>query len=117
MSNNWNNEYGGEELEGVRDRVMGKTYTRLKAVVIGDSFITRSGAIECKPPSNSNDLFIEMGKISGEAGSRMRAKALWVCLKLAYTQILQATSPKRDLCQFLKKYNKERTHLNQESSL
>ena len=47
----------------------------------------------------------------------MRAKALWVCLKLVYTQILQATSPKRDLCQFLKKYNKERTHLNQESSL
>ena len=55
---------------------MGKTYTRLKAVVIGDKFVTRSGVIECKPPSNSNDLFIEMGKISGEAGSRMRANRL-----------------------------------------
>ena len=74
--NNWNNEYGGEVLEGVRDRVMGKTYTRLKAVVIGDSFKTREGIVECKPPSNSNDLFIEMGKISGEAGSRMRANRL-----------------------------------------
>ena len=74
--NNWNNEYGGEILEGVRDRVMGKTYTRLKAVVIGDKFVTRSGVVECKPPSNSNDLFIEMGKISGEAGSRMRANRL-----------------------------------------
>ena len=58
--NNWNNEYGGEILEGVRDRVMGKTYTRLKAVVIGDSFVTRSGVIECKPPSNSNDLFLSL---------------------------------------------------------
>ena len=62
-------------------------------------------------------LAFESERVIKEKGSRMRREGLWVWLKLVYTQILEATIPKRDLCQFLKKCSKERTHLNQESSL